>query len=82
MITRVKPPYPLYKRSLRSSIIVRFDKVDAGAVIRGNLHYHEGQYSRSWVNCTNKDRWRDLDDSEINAIGISSNDQYPLRLKE
>lgn len=75
--------YPIYKKSTKSELVVRFDGLNSGVVVAGDSSWEIGECSVLWIEYTNENEWQDWtppsDDWEkaearMNVIGQNGND--------
>jgi len=53
--------FPVYKKGIYSDIVVRFDSLNSGEVMKGNRRYTSGFYSITWADCLDKEIWEDIE---------------------
>ena len=53
--------FPVYKKGIYSGIVVRFDSLNSGRVMRGTGIYYMGYYSNIWEDCFNNKVWEDIE---------------------
>ncbi len=49
-----KEQYPIYALSKQNGIIVKFEGLTSGIIVKGNIHYKLGHESNYWINHTNE----------------------------
>lgn len=54
--------YPMWFKSISSSLVVRFDNLNSGEVIVGNEVHKIGEYYGSWFEHTNKYHWEEIEE--------------------
>lgn len=53
--------FPVYKKGIYSGVVVRFDSLNWGEVMRGTGIYYMGYYSNKWEDCFNNKVWEDIE---------------------
>lgn len=64
--------YPIYKKHTKSELVVKFDDLQSGEIIIGNIFYSKGSHVSSLMPHTNSEIWQDFDPAELNkpkAVG-------------
>lgn len=56
-------PYPIFKESLASGIVLKFDSETCGTVVKetNRSYYKVGDYSTAWVTHTSESTWKDYE---------------------
>lgn len=58
--------YPIYKRSKRTGIVVKFTGLNTGEVVVGDAFHALGKKTNNWALHTNLNIWQDFDPYELN----------------
>ena len=53
--------FPVYKKGIYSDIVVRFDSLNCGEVMRGTDIFYMGFYSNKWADCFNNKVWENVE---------------------